>query len=679
MYACFGPKGWLATRHPHYEYRPGQLKMAQAVEAAFRERRHLLVEAGTGTGKTLAYLIPAIASGQRVVISTGTKNLQDQLYTKDIPFLAQHLEQPLRVCYMKGRANYLCRQKVYDFENRPILRGLEEVEEFAAIREWERQTETGDRSELAVLSEASELWAKVDARRETCTGQKCPQFDRCFLTIMHRRALESDLIIVNHHLFFADLALRDHDYASVLPPYAAVIFDEAHEVEEIAGNYFGRSMSNYRFEELCRDAEAMLRRQNRATAGLLRALKHLLDHTYRFCSVFPDPEGRFGFDNREQFLEENFDEYSALQNALLRLEGELNILAEKPEEVHALLRRLGEIRDDLTFLMESRERTFVYWYERRGRGLFLQATPIDVSQILAERLFDQVDTIILTSATLAVGGNFQYIRARLGIRSVREEVLEPHFDYPNQALLYIPSSLPDPNDAEFPAAATEEIVRLLELSQGRAFVLFTSYQQMRQIFERVKKKVRYPLLLQGTAPKRALLERFQNPEMAGAVLFATSSFWQGVDVPGAQLSCVIIDRLPFAVPSDPVVRARVENIREAGGNPFYEYQVPDAVITLKQGLGRLIRSNSDRGVLVVLDTRIAQRQYGRMFLESLPPYRTTRSLADVEQFFAACPEQGRGIYPERPVPPALPALSAAEGSEVEGSRAKGSRGKGVSR
>jgi ATP-dependent DNA helicase DinG len=635
MYACFGPRGWLAERHPLYEYRPGQLKMAQAVEAAFRERRHLLVEAGTGTGKTLAYLIPAIASGRRVVVSTGTKNLQDQLYTKDIPFLAKHLDQPLRVCYMKGRANYLCRQKVYDFENRPVLRGLEEVEEFAAIREWERRTETGDRGELAALPEDSDLWHKVDARRDTCTGQKCKQFDRCFLTLMHARALESDLIIVNHHLFFADLALRDNEYASVLPDYNAVIFDEAHEIEEIAGNYFGRTVSSYRFEELCRDAETMLRRQDRATAALLRTLKSLLDHTYRFCAVFPEPEGRFGFDNREQFLEENFDEYAALQNALLRLEGELNTMHEKPEEAHTLLRRLGELRDDLQFLMESRDRQFVYWYERRGRGLFLQATPIDVSQILAERLFDRVDTVVLTSATLAVGGNFEFLKSRLGIRNAREEVLDSHFDYPNQALLYIPPSLPDPNDAEFPAAAAEEVVRLLELSQGRAFVLFTSFQQMRQIYERVRTKVRYPLLLQGTAPKRALLEQFQSPEMAGAVLFATSSFWQGVDVPGPQLSCVIIDRLPFAVPSDPVVRARVENIREAGGNPFYEYQVPEAVITLKQGLGRLIRSNSDRGVLAVLDTRIARRQYGQVFLESLPPYRTTRSLADVERFFRA--------------------------------------------
>jgi ATP-dependent DNA helicase DinG len=461
---------------------------------------------------------------------------------------------------------------------------------------------------------------------------------------MHARALESDLLIVNHHLFFADLALRENDFASVLPSYDAVIFDEAHEVEEIAGNYFGRSISNFRFEELCRDAETMLRRLDRAAISLLRALQQLLDRTQRFCAVFPATEGRFGFDNREQFLEEYFDEYAALQNSLMRLDGELNTMEEKPEEVHALLRRLGEMRGDLTFLMESRDRQFVYWYERRSRGLFLQATPIDVSQILTERLFEQIDTVVLTSATLAVGGSFEFVRSRLGIRSAREELLEPHFDYPKQALLYIPQALPDPTEPEFAAAAAEEIIRLLELSHGRAFVLFTSFQQMRQIYERVRTEVRYPLLLQGTAPKRALLEQFQSSggrsKTSGAVLFATKSFWQGVDVPGSQLSCVIIDRLPFAVPSDPVVRARVENIREAGGNPFYEYQVPDAVITLKQGLGRLIRSGSDRGVLAVLDTRLVRRQYGQMFFQSLPPYRTTRSLADVEEFFSHLSEPG---------------------------------------
>lgn len=634
MYSCFGPRGWLERSHPNYEFRPGQLQMAQDVEAAFRDRRHLLVEAGTGTGKTLAYLIPAIASGRRVVISTGTKNLQDQLYYKDIPFLEEQLGRPLRVCYMKGRANYLCRQKVYDLENKPVLRGLEDVEDFAQIREWEQRTETGDRAELDWLAEGNSLWSRVDARRETCTGQKCKQFERCFITHMQERARESDLIIVNHHLFFADLALREREYAAVLPEYQAVIFDEAHEIESVAGNYFGLAVSSYRVDELIRDAEQALRTKDVSAAGVSRALKRLHDASALFFGAFPPAEGRYGFEDRERFVEANFDVYSTFQNAMLAVERELNALREKPEELYTVTRRVAELRGDLAFLMENRDRAFVYWYERRGRGFFLQATPIDVSSILAERLFDSVDTVVLTSATLAVGGNFDFIKTRLGLRHAREQILPPHFDYANQALLYIAASLPDPTSREFTDAATEEIRRLLELSRGRAFVLFTSNQQMQQVYDGVRDKLSYPLLLQGTAPKHALLERFRSAEMAGAVLFATSSFWQGVDVPGEQLSCVIVDRLPFAVPSDPVVRARTESIRSEGGNPFYDYQVPDAVIALKQGFGRLIRSRTDRGVLAILDKRIATRQYGRVFLQSLPPYRVTRNRDDVADFFS---------------------------------------------
>jgi ATP-dependent DNA helicase DinG len=581
--------------------------------------------------------LPALSSGERVIVSTGTKNLQDQLFFKDIPFLARHLGRPLRVCYMKGRGNYLCRQKVYDMEQRPALHGLSEVEDFAQIRQWERTTETGDRSELASLAEDTPLWTRLDARRETCTGQKCPQFDRCFLTLMHRRAVESDLVIVNHHLFFADLAVREREHASILPSYRAVIFDEAHELEQVAGDYFGLALSTFRMEEFCRDAEHVLRLTGRISRELQRALQRLSEQSHLFFALFPPAEGRFGFDDRPQFVERNFDSYSALQNALLALHSELNVIADKPEEVHTLLRRLHELREDFTFLMESRDRRFVFWYERRTRGVFLQATPIDVSSLLSERLFDAVDIVVLTSATLAVGGTFDYTKTRLGLRRCDELIVEPHFDYERQALLYLPQGLPEPTEREFTGAAAAEVIRLLDLSRGRAFVLFTSFQQMRQIFDRVQGKLRYPLLLQGTAPKRALLEQFQRPEMAGAVLFATASFWQGVDVPGSQLSCVIIDRLPFAVPTDPVVRARVESARDNGGNPFYDYQVPDAVIALKQGFGRLIRSRSDRGVLALLDGRIVTRNYGRVFLESLPPYRVTRELREVERFFAAEP------------------------------------------
>jgi ATP-dependent DNA helicase DinG len=409
----------------------------------------------------------------------------------------------------------------------------------------------------------------------------------------------------------------------------------------VAGEYFGLECSNYRYDELTRDAEQTLRQKDSLNAGLMRAIKRLHEDSQLFFSLFPATEGRSGFDQRERWVERNFDQYSALQNALMRLRGELSALAEKPEEIHTLMGRIEELRGDITFLLESKDKRFVHWYERRGRGLYLQATPIDVAPILTERLFEAVETIVLTSATLAVGGNFDFVKARLGIRRAEEVILEPQFDYANQSLLYLPPEMPEPNDPAFLEAAVEQIVRIINISRGRAFALFTSNQQMRLAHDRVKQllsrapgEMRYPLLLQGTAPKRVLLEQFQSDEMAGAVLFATSSFWQGVDVPGEKLSAVIIDRLPFAVPSDPVVKARVESLRDGGGNPFYDYQVPDAVIALKQGFGRLIRSRSDRGVLALLDPRIRTKGYGKVFLESLPAYRTTRELGDVEQMFS---------------------------------------------
>jgi ATP-dependent DNA helicase DinG len=633
MHEVFGPGGFLErSMIGGYEHRPAQLEMAERVHDAFETHHHAILEAGTGTGKTLAYLLPAICSGRRVVISTATKSLQEQLFQKDVPFLQKHFAPELKVAVMKGRGNFLCRSKLHAMADQPMLRGMDELDAFRQIRDWARVTETGDRAELTFLADDSELWGRMDARRDACTGQKCPDFNQCFVTAMHQRAKDADLIIVNHHLFFADLALKQDDFGSILPEYSAVVFDEAHEMEDVASDYFGRQISNYRFEELARDADQTLRLLKLGSPSLLRRTQRIRERSREFFEGFPPRDGRFPFTRteREGFLEQHREAYDAVASALKSLETEFAALTQRPEELTRLARRSFELRQEFSFLFESNEKNYVYWFERRNKGVFVTATPIDVSQILREHLFEKFDSVVMTSATLTVGGRFEYIRHRLGVDHVKERALPPEFDYAKQALLYLPRSMPDVRNPAYPAAAADEIVKLLELSQGRAFCLFTSYAQMKDLFERVRSRVGFPLLLQGTAPRSALLERFKNTP--NAVLFATASFWQGVDVPGEQLSCVIVDRLPFAVPSDPIVAARVRALEEEGRNAFSEFQVPQAVLSLKQGFGRLIRTKTDRGVLALLDTRIRRMPYGKIFLESLPSYRITEELETVEKF-----------------------------------------------
>jgi ATP-dependent DNA helicase DinG len=646
LHAFFAPGGILANSPLPYEYRPGQLEMAKAVERALEERRHLIVEAGTGTGKTLAYLLPALRTGRRVIISTGTKALQDQLFFRDIPFL-ESLLGDLNVCYMKGRANYLCRHKLVTLTQHPILSGLEEIDQFHQISEWEKTTETGDRAELDALPEVSALWSRLDARSEACLGSTCPDYQRCFVTEMRRKAQEADIVIVNHHLFFADLAVRQQaggaPDAGVLPEAGAVIFDEAHELEDIASSYFGLSVSNLRFEDLIRDTEAMLKKGENyaspANTAILVSGQQLRDRARMFFSQLPMAgDGRQPFDNREEFLETRGDLYLSVKNTLVRLESELDQLR-GVDEAPGLRKRVTNLRTELEFLLESTSGNMVYWLERRvsgglhkqSRTIFLQATPIDVSGLLDSELFQSFPTVVLTSATLTVQGSFEHIRKRLGLADGRELVVPSHFQYEKQALLYLPPEMPDPRSPEFQSAAAECIRRVLGITKGRAFCLFTSYSQMRDLYERLLPVLDYPILLHGSAPRNTLLDQFR--ETPNAVLFGTASFWQGVDVQGEALSCVIIDKLPFAVPNDPVVAARMRFIEDSGGKPFFEYQVPSAVISLKQGFGRLIRSLDDRGVLVLLDPRIRQKRYGQVFLESLPPYRVTTTITDVELFF----------------------------------------------
>jgi ATP-dependent DNA helicase DinG len=662
LYDFFHPGGILAHSSLAFEHRPGQYAMAKEIEQCFADHRNLIVEAGTGTGKTLAYLLPALRRAreqkQRIIISTGTKNLQEQLYFKDIPFL-ETLLGPLKVCYMKGRANYVCKQKLYALRDSPLLSGLDEISQFHSILKWEPATETGDRSEVDDLPENSALWHKLDARSEVCLGQTCPNWEHCFITSMRRKALESDIVIVNHHLFFADLSIKQQAAgapdAGILPEAAAVIFDEAHELEDIASQYFGIALSNARFEELARDTDTMLRAKGVTTSAIESATQTLRERSKLFFASLPagpSDLGRLEFIDRPDFLESRGEAYIGASNALERLENELERVREV-EEAAGLRKRAADIRNHLKFLLESDDPNTVFWIERRATGglrnaarnprdtpqafsTHLLATPIDVSTLLADTLFSHYPSVILTSATLTVAAqdgtpSFTHLKQRLGIPFPKELVVPSHFDYAKQALLYLPPSMPPPRDPNFLPQAAERIRRVLEITRGRAFCLFTSHAQMRELHDRLLAQLPFPLLMQGSAPRHILLQQFR--ETPNAVLFGTSSFWQGIDVQGEQLSCVIIDKLPFAVPSDPIMKARTDAITAAGGNAFNDLQVPQAVIALKQGFGRLIRSLSDRGVLMLLDPRIRTTRYGATFLDSLPPYRRTDDITEVERFF----------------------------------------------
>lgn len=667
MEEIFGPKGLFASHHPDYEYRPGQVAMAKAVADALMNKHHLLVEAGTGTGKTLAYLIPAIAIGRRVIVSTGTKNLQEQLFFKDIPFLQSVLPKKFKAMYLKGRSNYVCLLRLKRAESQPVLDGLDEVEHFDLVREWAYQSETGDRAELAQLPDNISFWRHIDARSDICIGQKCPEFDACFITRARQRALESEIIIVNHHLFFADLALRDKEWGQVLPDYSAVIFDEAHQIEDIAAQYFGANVSNYQLDDLLNDISRLAIADVDAAREITKATVRVAKMAENFWLNFTggdtafsittlSGEGRFVlrpqmFVRRDRNGNENLspagERFRSLRQSLDRLGSELNVVKEPPPEMEAIQRRVEQLKFDLDFIVLNEDQTFINWCERRGRGIFLQSTPIEMSGILNDRLFSRnepasdeaeterqfkIESVVMTSATLTTAGSFKFMRQRLGIDRATELIAESNYDYQKQSLLYLPPKMPDPRDAGFSEAAANEIVKILNASHGRAFVLCTSNSQMKALRDLVEYRIEFPVLMQGEGSRSGILDRFR--QTPNAVLFATASFWQGVDVRGEALSCVIIDKLPFAVPTDPVVAARQRYIDNTGGNSFADYSIPAAVISLKQGFGRLIRSATDRGVLSILDPRIVTKGYGQNFLKSLPPSRITRKIEDVKEFFA---------------------------------------------
>jgi ATP-dependent DNA helicase DinG len=647
--AAFAPDGLLARALPGFEARSGQLEMAAAVSAIVADGGVLLAEAGTGTGKTLAYLIPAILSRQRVLVSTGTKNLQEQIFFKDLPALRDSLGVKFTAAYMKGRGNYLCLHRFDAYKEGGSAQSLgftrDESLYIRLIDAWRRETETGDRSELEDLPEDLPFWKDIAASSENCIGTECPQYHECFVTRMRQRAAESDIVIVNHHLLCADAAVRQSDYGEVIPSCKYAVIDEAHQLEDVATQYFGIAVSNYRLDDLARDMDRALGANMVPDRDRADALKDDAERVRERARAFfaalqliPfEAPGARGSESRIRIGSSHTlkvaDEGAALVRAIEALEADIALAREVPPDVLALGGRAADVRKDTEFLLRADDPGFVYYLEARGRGVFLRGSPIDVSAIVRELLLDRMTATILTSATLTVDGSFEYVRGRLGIRHAREVRLASEFDYARQAILYLPKRMPDPRSREFATAVAREVIEIVKRTRGRAFVLFTSYANLREVQARASAEIEYPILVQGTAPRSALLRDFKATP--NAVLLATSSFWQGVDVVGEALSCVIIDKLPFASPGDPITSARIDAINARGGSAFGEYQIPLAILALQQGLGRLLRHRQDRGVLAVLDPRLRSMSYGRRFLASLPPAPVTYQVHDIERFFAA--------------------------------------------
>jgi ATP-dependent DNA helicase DinG len=611
--------------------------MARAIAAVLDHGGELMVEAATGTGKTLAYLVPAIASGRRVIISTGTRNLQDQLHGKDLPFLRDAAGLEFRSCMMKGRENYVCRYRLAEFEREPLLADLAENVWVPRIAAWSRETTTGDRAEIPDLPDGLRLWRDINARADTCTGTRCPEYEQCWLTRLKREAQQSQIIVVNHHLFFADLAVRS-EFGAVLPDYDAVIFDEAHLLEEIATLYFGVQVSARQLEELAAAAEQRAARGGGPQKGGGGAARLRLAAQEFFLPLRERLYGRGGrqtFEPPEQGGPDVEGEWAALSEALDEVGRQASASEGDSERgAESLPDRAEGLRLQLARVLDRNDADYVYGVESRGRtNVVLSAAPIDVSRPLREQLFDPLHAVVLTSATLAVQERFDFFRGRLGLDDADARVVDSTFDWARQALLYLPPRMPEPREPTFVERAVDEIRALAKITGGRGFALFTSYAHLEAARERLAAEDHFSLIVQGEGSKVALVERFRRTP--NALLLGTTSFWHGVDVPGAALSLVVVDKLPFDVPTDPLVAARIRRTRDSGGNPFADYQVPLAVLELKQGLGRLLRSSSDRGLLAVLDPRLTQRRYGRIFLDSLPPYSRTRDLEECRRFFAA--------------------------------------------
>ncbi|MGA7802909.1 MAG: ATP-dependent DNA helicase [Gammaproteobacteria bacterium] len=623
-----GADGALARVLPGFAPRPQQQAMAEAVAEAIDDHGQLVVEAGTGTGKSFAYLVPALLCGQKVIISTGTRHLQDQLFHRDLPMVRDALGVSARVALLKGRSNYLCVHRL-DLAGPD---GRRQAADLHRIQTWAGGTAAGDVAELAGIPEDSPLWPRVTSTPDNCLGQDCPRLGECFVMKARRGAQEADVVVINHHLLFADMALKEEGFGELLPGANAFILDEAHQLEEVASNFFGITLSSRQLLGLARDAQLEERRE----AGDMQDLN---DAAQRLEKAVLDARLAFGTEVRRApwtAVGESSAVGDALGNlrlALADLAAWLEVAAPRGRGLESCWRRAQNLAERVRLTTETPPADHVHWFETHTRAFAIHLTPLEVADVLRERISALPSAWIFTSATLAVGERFEHFAGRLGLDRPRTLQLESPFDYRRNALLYVPPGLPEPNAPGYTGAVVERSLAVLQASRGRAFMLFTSHRALREAAALLEGRLDYPLLVQGSAPRSELLARFR--EAGNAVLLGTSSFWEGVDVRGSALSCVIIDKLPFASPGEPVLQARIEALRQGGGNPFRDYQLPNAVLTLKQGIGRLIRDVHDRGVLMLCDPRLLGKPYGRIFLASLPTMSRTRALEDVEAFFAA--------------------------------------------
>ncbi|HLP97355.1 MAG TPA: ATP-dependent DNA helicase [Sideroxyarcus sp.] len=630
----FSEQSPLATEVASFRPRAQQREMALAVAEAIRDNAILVAEAGTGTGKTFAYLVPALLAGGKVVISTGTKNLQDQLFQKDLPMVRDALKAPVSVALLKGRSNYVCHYHLELAQSNGLFKTREDVKHLAKIVTYAKVTQSGDKSGLADVPESAPIWMHVTSTRDNCLGQECPQHNECFVLKARKEAMEADIVVVNHHLFFADVMLRDEGVAELLPACNTVIFDEAHQLPETASLFFGESLSTSQLFELSQDSRIEALSNAKDFAALPVACDELDKASRDFRLVFKK-EGRMAAEATESF-KDFAPALKKLGEKLGNLSGLLEKQAERSEGLENCWQRAQALTMQLKHWQDGDVPDTVRWLEVFHHSLQLNTTPLSIADIFAKQISGHPRAWIFTSATLAVKGNFSHYQHEMGLTEARTACWDSPFDYQEQALLYVPQNLPEPNSEGYTDAVVQAALPLIEASKGRAFLLFTSLRAMQRAYEILqaefdRKNLKYPLLIQGEGSRNELLARFR--EHGNAVLLGSQSFWEGVDVRGEALSLVIIDKLPFAPPDDPVLAARIAELNKQGRNAFMEFQLPRTIINLKQGAGRLIRDEHDRGVLMICDPRLISKHYGKRIWQSLPPFKRTRDEAVAASFF----------------------------------------------